>query len=80
MSVKTEAKKNELLQRTNSTFAVTVRPVASGGAGGHVLNVPPTFRQISKPYLNQGGTLSPLSITCPPDFQTLQWPYMCNYC
>ena len=43
---------------------------------GRPVPPPQNFWQISYPYLNQGGTLSPPSITSPPpDFQTLRRPW-----
>ena len=47
----------------------TLRPVASGGAGG--ARAPPLFVRSVNPISTRGGTLSPPSTMCPPGFSDL---------
>ena len=52
-------------------FLITCRPVASRGGGR---GAPLLFGRSVNPISTRGCTLSPPSIKCPPDFQTLHWP------
>ena len=46
-------------------------PSQAGGPGGHV---PPTFWQISEPYLNQGGYIIPTQYVPPWIFRPCDGP------